>query len=195
MKLKKSVKTSIAIIVIIALSLLIGFIYQMLGNVFDRNSHPRPEEFTGFVSKYSAEYGVPEYIIYAVILEESNFASNKLSEDGRIGLMQISPDVFKKLTSMQRETLDAGMLYDPETNIRYGAYYLSYLYTTYNRWNTVYAAHHMGTDAIDVWMREKEYTDELGNLKSFPEPDTQKYVERINHNSDMYRKLYYSGQN
>ena len=86
------------------------------------------------------------------------------------------------------------MLYDPETNIRYGAYYLSYLYTTYNRWNTVYAAYHMGTDAIDVWMREKEYTDELGNLKSFPELDTQKYVERINHNSDMYRKLYYSGQ-
>jgi len=104
MKYKNAAQRSAVIIVIILLSVLIGYIYHIIWHNIDLKNHPR--EYSEFVVKYSQQYGVPEYIVYAVILRESNFKSNYLSEDGRIGLMQISPDKFRWLLSLTKEELD-----------------------------------------------------------------------------------------
>lgn len=190
MKLRNTVVRSFVIIVILCLAMLCGLVYQTIWHRIDLKNHPR--DFSEYVSKYAVEYGVPEYILYAVIKTESNFESNKLSEDGEIGLMQLSPETFDWLTTMTKEDKDAGILYDPETNIRYGAYMMSYLYTEYSRWNTVFAIMDAGQDTVDQWMLNRKLVDELGNLIVFPEEKTDIYVNQVNETMEVYRSLYYT---
>lgn len=189
MKFKNAVYRSAVIIIIIALSLLIGYAYSFIGHKADLASHPR--EFTEYVEKYSAQYGVPEYIVYAVILDESDFVSNYVSENGKIGLMQLSPSVFRGLAAQQKEDLESGILYDPETNIRYGTYYLSYLFTEFGRWNTVLAAYRTDADTVELWLEDPRNTDGNGNLTKIPEPAAEKYVDSVLKTAELYKKLYY----
>ncbi len=189
MKFKNAAQRSAIIIAILALSLIIGYIYQSIGHSVDLKKHPR--EYSEYVSKYAAEYGVPEYIIYGVMLKESNFRSNFVSEDGKIGLMQISPESFRWLLSITKEELDTGILYDPETNIRYGTYMLSHLYTKYNRWKTVLAICKAGESTVELWMLDDENTDANGNLVNIPVESVKNYVEEVEYEIDMYHALYY----
>lgn len=190
MKFRSTIFRSVVILVILCLSLACGFLYQTVWHRIDLENHP--VRFAEYVTKYAEEYGVPEYILYAVIKTESNFESNKFSENGEVGLMQISPETFTWLLTLTRENLEPGILYDPETNIRYGAYMLSYLYTEYSRWNTVFAVLYAGQDTIDRWMTDQNLTDELGNLITFPDENTREYVETVNKTMDTYKELYYS---
>jgi len=190
MKLKSTIVRSVVIVVILCLSLVIGYVYQTIWHQIDLNTHPR--DFAEYVTRYAEEYGVPEYILYAVIKTESDFESNMLSETGEVGLMQISPETFSWLLTLTKENLDPGILYDPETNIRYGAYMLSYLYTEYSRWNTVFAIKEAGQTTVDAWMYDRNLTDELGNLVKFPDEATETYVDQINETMETYRRLYYT---
>ena len=149
-KYKKAILQSAVILVILALSVVIGFLYQVISDRADRAKYPQP--YSEYVTKYSTEYGVPEYIIYSTIKVESSFNSNAESSAGAIGLMQIMPDTFEWLVSLTKDGYEKGMLYDPETNIKYGTYYLSYLYLKYNDWKTVSAAYNAGPSAVDEWL-------------------------------------------
>ncbi len=189
MKLKNAVQRSIVIVTIIVLSIIIGYIYSIIGHQTDLKKHPR--EYSDIVEKYSEEYGVPEYIIYAVILEESGFVSNYVSETGEIGLMQLSEETFSDLLTITKDNLEVGILYDPDTNVKYGTYYLSHLYIKYNRWSTVYAAYHTSEAVVDDWMSFEENLDESGNLAEIPDEEAAQYCETIESQAEMYKELYY----
>ncbi len=190
MGLKKAVLRSVVIVVILALSVAIGFAYTGIWRQIDLKNHPR--EYSEWVSEYGAKYGVPEYVIYAVIKTESDFQSNKVGDDGAIGLMQITPERFERLLTMTKATLETGILYDPETNIEYGTYYLSYLYTEYNRWDAVFAAFASDEETVDGWRENPEYTDENRNLRVIPDEDIRAYVDGVNGKIEVYKKLYYN---
>ncbi|MBQ7921330.1 MAG: lytic transglycosylase domain-containing protein [Clostridia bacterium] len=190
MRIKNTIVRSIVIITILILSVISGTIYQAIWHRIDLNNHPR--QYTEYVEKYAAQYGVPEYIIYAVIKNESDFASNMLSENGEIGLMQISPETFSWLLTLTKETQDPGILYDPETNIRYGTYMLSYLFTEYSRWTTVFAIYDAGEEQVTEWMKRPELVDDIGNLKKIPDEAVDEYVKSVEETMEIYQKLYYS---
>ncbi|MBE6542624.1 MAG: lytic transglycosylase domain-containing protein [Ruminococcaceae bacterium] len=189
MKFKNAVHRSVIIITILVLSFLIGYVYQAIGHKMDLKSHPR--EYSEYVTKYAAEYGVPEYIVYSVILEGSDFQSNYVSDDGRIGLMQISPESFRWLLSITKEDLDTGILYDPDTNIRYGTYMLSHLYTQYNRWKTVLAIYKAGENTVGMWMQSSSNVDSNGNLTKIPDKSVEAFVSAVEKQMEIYRELYY----
>lgn len=190
MKLRNAAVRSFVIVVILLLSVLIGYVYSSVWHKIDLRSHPR--EYSDFVEIYADAYGVPEYLIYGVILTGSEFESNRVSEDGRIGLMQMSPATFGRLTKVMKEDLDPGMLYDPETNIRYGTYWLSYLYTRYGRWNTVLAVHAADDEElIALWLESGDHTDEKGNFVEIPDKKLAEAVEKTEKAIEIYHDLYY----
>ncbi len=191
MKFKNAVQRSAVIVTILILSVLCGYLYQFVGHRLDLKNHPRA--YAEFVEKYASEYGVPEYMVYAVIHQESGFTSNKVSDDGRIGLMQLTPETFRFLTSITREELDTGILYDPETNIKYGTYYLAHLFTEHSRWKTVLAVYLNDKQTVEEWCADPDHTDENGNLIRIPDADAADKVEKTEKTAELYQKLYYSG--
>lgn len=180
---------SVTVLIIIALSIGVGFAYEYICDVFDRKAHP--QEYRELVTRYAAEYGVPEHIIYAVIKIESNFRSDAKSTAGALGLMQMTPDTFDWLMTILRENYEVGMLYDPETNIKYGTYFLSYLYREFGLWETAWAAYNAGFARVKEWQKNEEYADENGVLISIPYKETREYVKKVKKASEIYERLYY----
>lgn len=187
--MKKAILRSIALILIIGISIAAGFIIDGICDAIDRKTHPRT--YSEYVEKYSAIYDVPEAVIYATIRTESDFVSNAVSKVGAIGLMQMMPDTFKWLCEKKGESLEEGMLYDPETNIRYGTFYLSYLYSEFGLWETVYAAYNCGPGRVKEWQQNEEYADENGVLIRIPFKETSNYVKKVSKAVDIYEKLYF----
>lgn len=180
--------------VIIALMLLGAFLLALvleLGIGFAQKG-VHPIKYSEFVEKYSIEYNIPEYIIYSVINVESGFDPNASSGEAN-GLMQIAPTTFEWLTSAEHlnENLPANSVFDPETNIKYGCYYLRYLFDKFQNWNTVFAAYNGGEGRVAKWLADLQYSDGNGNLTYIPIKETRQYVKKVNREINYYKKEYY----
>ncbi len=187
--MKKAIKRSVVVLVIAAISLGVGLLYGAVLDAIDRSSHPR--EYSEWVEKYSSEYGVAEHIVYSVIKVESGFDSAAVSHAGAVGLMQITPDTFEWVQFLLGEKLERGMLYDPETNIKYGTYLLSYLFSEFGNWQTAFAAYNAGMARVKDWLDDQQYTDERGRLVSIPIKETREYVAKVDKAEQTYLRLYY----
>ena len=109
--------------------------------------------------------------------------------------MQLMPETFLWLGERRGESLDDGLLYDPETNIRYGVYYLSYLYNEFGLWSSVFAAYNAGPTRVREWRADPRYADENGALITIPFEETQNYVAKVEETADLYARLYPTMQN
>jgi soluble lytic murein transglycosylase len=180
------------IVIILAVSVLFGFVFDFALTQIEYAIYKKPTEYQGFVTAYSTEYGVPENIVYAVMKTESGFDSSAVSDVGAVGLMQMMPDTFTWLTNdILRDRLAQGMLYDPETSIKYGVYYLSSLYAKYNNWDTALAAYNAGPGNVDDWLADEKYDKNQDRvLDKIPFKETNNYVRKVNRALDAYDKLY-----
>ena len=190
--MKKTARNISALIAIILLSVLIGLLAENFKSKHDLATYPRG--YNTYVETFAAEYRIPEAILYAVIKCESDFDSTAVSAAGAIGLMQMMPDTFAYLCERTGSGYETGMLYDPETNIRYGAYYLSMLYDRFGVWDTAFAAYNCGPTRVQGWIDEGK-ADESGHLTEIPIGQTATYVVRVNDAIEKYEKLYYTGEN
>jgi soluble lytic murein transglycosylase len=185
---------TVAIGLILLISLAVGLAYNALADLVER--HLYPQDFTEYVTTYATRYGIPEDVVYATIKVESNFDPMAVSSAGAIGLMQMIPSTFEWLTGDVHlgEHLTPNMLYDPEVNIRYGVYYLKYLYSKFDHnWSVTCAAYNGGEGNVSKWLADERYSDGEGNITHFPEGfgQTKAYVKKIAKARQMYLKLYY----
>ena len=177
----------ILILVVVAIGL--GFLGDHLITLIEKQIYPR--DYSAYVEAASEAYSVPEPIIYALIKCESDFNPSAVSSAGAVGLCQIMPDTFLWLTDQVLfEHFEAGMLYDPETNIRYGTYYLSRLYDRYGRWDLALAAYNGGPGNVDKWLEDDSYADGEGGLRRIPFKETRQFVKKVTDAWDMYERLY-----
>lgn len=183
---------ALPILLILLCAILLGFGFDLACRGVERISHPR--KYQSIVSDYSALYGVPEAMIYTMIKVESGFDSTVHSEDGKIGLMQISPQLYTRLaTQVHDPEMNAAALYDPNTNVRYGTIYLAELYQKYGMWSTVYAAWYAGEEAVDAWLQNPAYIDpDFGTLQTVPDKPIAKAVKKAVRTQELYENLYYA---
>lgn len=178
------------IALVLLAAVVFGFLYYAAYTSYLRTNHPRP--YADTVADCAVRYGVPEMIIYSVIKTESEFDEDAVSVAGAVGLMQLIPSTFRWLTDYHTaEKLPDGMIYDPATNIRYGTYYLSWLYERYGRWDTALAAYNAGPGRVDGWLADDKYSEDGVSLKSIPYGETRKYVKIVLGSAEVYERLYY----
>ena len=191
--MKWNLRTLLILCLIVALSFGFGAAYNGVARAVERHRYPLVEDYAALIAEKAAEFGIPETVLWAVCRAESEFVSNKKSEDGSIGLMQISPVEMETICSLAlgEPAPDAGMLYDPATNLRLGAAWLSYLYQAYGMWEPVFAAWHAGMDSVSAWMTDPTNLNEQGRLTSIPDKDTARFVSDTQSAVSLYTSLYY----
>ena len=163
-------------LLIVAITLIIGYLYDCIGN------ETFPKRYDIYIKKYAKMYGVPESVVYAVIKTESDFDMYAVSSSDppAKGLMQITEETFKWVGGhLLKENVNTLKIFDPETNIRYGTYLLSYLYGRFENWNTVYAAYNAGMTRVNGWLKDPAYSDGNGNLTYIPFKETRAYVTKV----------------
>jgi soluble lytic murein transglycosylase len=141
-----------------------------------------PLRYEQIVRGHARNYELDPALLAAVIYQESKFRADARSKSGAIGLMQLLPDTAKGIAihtgGTQFRTSD---LYDPEINVRYGAWYLHHLMLKYGDERTALAAYNAGQDNVDRWRRD-------GVGIRFPE--TRAYVDRVEELKGTYRRAY-----
>ncbi len=186
-------KKTISIICILLTAALVALFWVKIDDALTRKTHPHG--YMEYVEKYAQENAVPPELVYGVIKTESDFKSDAVSDKGAVGLMQIMPDTYSWLCSKTGdENVNPDLLYVPETNIKYGTYYLSTLYTQFGNWENALAAYNAGPSRVKLWIKEYGY-DERGLLKNIPFDETAKYVKKVLKEKEIYSQLYYSENN
>jgi soluble lytic murein transglycosylase len=191
--MKLTVWRVLAFLLLIAVSVGFGFAFDAVATAVERNRNPRPDQLADAVHQNAKDYGIPEAVLWATLKKGSHFASNAVSENNEIGLMQLTPAQFEFVCTSLWETdpMDTGMLYDPATNLRAGSAYLSYLYGRYGVWEHVFAAYHAGEAKVDTWLSDPERLSEQGVLTDIPDRATAQYVKDMTKTLETYVKLYY----
>ena len=188
---RRSVFSGSIVILLLGIAFVLGYLTDQGLTVAEK--HLYPIEFSEIVNSCAEMYDLDEAVIYALIKETSNFSSNYVSEDGKIGLMQLSKETFLWLTEEKLgENLDAGLLYEPQTNVRYGSYYLLILTSRYEDWETIFAAYLCGSETVDAWIAEWKVSQKTEATTEFMIPDTKvrREVQKIQRTIEKYHELY-----
>ena len=150
-----------------------------------------PRNYVGEVEEYSAEFGVDEDLVYAVIKTESGFREDVESYAGAIGLMQLMPETFEWLQmKLNGEVVyTAESLKNADVNIRYGTYFLSYLLERYGDEKTACAAYNAGTTTVDTWLSDPACSSDGKTLSVIPYSETKSYTEKIEKAREIYDKI------
>lgn len=188
--MKSHAKRPLAILLVICLSLLVGLLVDVVWKGIDRITHP--DTYRVWIEQYGKEYDVPPHLIAAVIKTESSFDPKAESRAGAKGLMQMMPVTFEWLTGEEHlgEFLPQNKLFDPEINIRYGTYYLRYLYDKFQNWDTTLAAYNGGEGNVASWLSNPEYSEGNGSLTYIPFSETRSYIKKVGAAMEIYEKFY-----
>lgn len=147
--------------------------------------------YPDIVMQMSMEYDVDPCLVAAVIHCESSNNKDAVSPVGAMGLMQIMPDTGKWIAEkIEIEGFAQEQLFEPETNIRFGCWYLSYLSEKFHGNRTsVLAAYNGGPGNVEKWLNDERYS-EGGQLTDIPFPETERYIEKVQRAYEKYLKLY-----
>lgn len=185
MRRTKKLNSRIIILILLA-SIACGILGNILFSCIDRLIYP--ERYYEEVMKYSSEYAVPPHLVFAVIKTESNFDPRALSSAGAMGLMQILPSTYSWMASVLGEVAVTEMLYDPELNIKYGTYYLSYLHARFGSWEKAIIAYNWGEGNFSSFMESDPYVE--GDYGSIPVKETRNYIKKVTKYWEKYNDLY-----
>lgn len=165
--MKKSIAILLTIIIVV-----VAVSYIILQNHY-------PIKYSNIIDKYSYLYHLDKSLVYSTINVESSFKCDSVSKSNAMGLMQLLPttadDVANRLNIIKYD------IFDPDTNIMFGCYYLRYLLDIYDQ-NIDYTimAYNAGLGTVNSWLKNDILDNEI------PYKETRDYLKKIKFNMKIY---------
>lgn len=192
-------KLSAMQIACVALAALIALFLLGMGGFFlcEKAMHERalrnyPAAYVNEIRSISAQYELDPYLVISIMRCESSFDPNAVSTRGAIGLMQIMPDTGEWIAHKLEmdDIYEESMLYDPETNITFGCWYLRFVKTRLNGdVMQMICAYNAGHGSVKEWLSDPRFSQN-GVLTSIPFPATERYYEKVVTAYENYASLY-----
>lgn len=188
-KKRKRSRAPAVFAVLVIIAIVIGLAGYFGYGIYLDKSYPLG--YQSYVERYSKEYGVDKYFVYAVIRTESGFRPDAVSNVGARGLMQLMEDTFDwiKFRMGDEETVYYDM-FKAEDNIKYGCWLLGYLYDEFGSVEVAAAAYHAGRGNVNNWLADSRYSSDGVHLDTIPISDTAHYVSKITKAMDVYVRMY-----
>lgn len=187
----KAAAQGVALVLCVAATVIIGAVlFSKLAGYIEKKSYPL--KYSEYVTQYAEQYGVDEYLIYAVIRTESGFNPEAVSNVEARGLMQITEEAFAWIKLMLEPYAETGFdeMFDAQTNIKYGAYYISRCIERYGSTETAIAAYHSGWGTVDSLLENGDYTSDGTSLHTFPYKQMDNYVYKVMQSYEKYKDIY-----
>ena len=191
----------------LAFFLAVSFTAQMLMNAYLARRHETHEAeqraideqyplmYRDLITAIASEYNLAPSLIASVIMNESSFRPGAESSVGARGLMQIMPDTAEWIAhKLHMDNYRLDKLYEPDTNIRFGCWYLNYLGTLFNGDPLcVVCAYHAGQGEISSWLSNPSYSSDGLSLilNNLPEGPTKQYAGRVTRDYGIYKAKYF----
>ncbi len=148
-------------------------------------------EYTDEIRAAADENGLEPAYVAAVVMAESSYRTDAVSSANAQGLMQLLPSTAEWIAGKFDETYSEGVLFDAETNLRYGCWYLGWLMRRYDGdMRCASSAYHAGQGTVDKWLQNPEYSQDGKTLDVIPFDSTRIYVDRVLKYYEKYEEVY-----
>jgi len=181
---KRRLKKSRLLLLVLIIALAINY-----DNIL-KTFYPFPYRQT--IIKYSDNANIDPCFLTAVMKAGSQFNPGALSPKGARGLMQIMPETGAWIAQqINLQPFHPEQLFDPETNIRLGTWYLANLESEFagNR-VIVLAAYNGGRGNVHKWLKEDKISESISDIEMIPFPETKNFVRKVLWNYKIYKWLY-----
>jgi len=168
------------------LVLLVLFNFDNVARLF----YPFPyREITFF---YANKYHIDPFLLAAMMKTESNFNKQAVSNKGARGLMQIMPETGLWVAQQMGEpAISIEKLFDPETSIKLGSWYIADLGKEFHGDTIlILAAYNGGRGNVKDWLDKKNLSDGEKIIDEIPFTETRYYVRKVLLYQQLYRYLY-----
>jgi soluble lytic murein transglycosylase len=147
------------------------------------------------IEKYAAQYNLQPAFVTAIIRNESSFRTGAESSVGARGLMQMMPDTAEWIAGKLKDDRYAfDRMWDGETNIRYGCWYLGYLSSLFGGDPIlVTCAFHAGQGEVRSWLGNSAISPDGRTvpMENIPISETKTYAGRVTQAYGIYQTLLY----
>ena len=156
-----------------------------------------PLEYREIIETGAEAYNLRPAFVAAIIRNESSFQPRAESNVGARGLMQLMPDTAEwiaRKTKTQGYAFDR--MYDPESNVRFGCWYLNYLSTLFHGDPVCVAcAYHAGQGQVTAWLSDPDISSDGStlDLDRMSDGPTKTYARRVIKTYGIYQTLYFDG--
>jgi soluble lytic murein transglycosylase len=159
---------------------------------FERQKEHR---FDPAIVRVSRQYGLSPGLVKGVVWRESKFNPQARGRAGEIGLMQIRSLAAQEWAAAEtRKRTFEGNLFDPETNLQVGTWYLSKLVKRYGRTDNpvayALADYNAGRSNVLRWNKGPAETNTVLFLTQITFPGTQEYVQSILERAAQYERRF-----
>ncbi|MBL7545936.1 MAG: lytic transglycosylase domain-containing protein [Bdellovibrionaceae bacterium] len=155
-----------------------------------------PKPYFDEVQKNSQLQSVPMSFVYSIMRQESAFNPYARSSVDALGLLQLMPNLAKKLAAGEsinyRNEFD---LFDPAINIALGTKELKNLLTHYqNRFIPAISGYNASSAAYKGWIQVRGRDNVVEFIEEIPYEETRTYIKLILRNMLFYERIYFQNQ-
>jgi soluble lytic murein transglycosylase len=150
-----------------------------------------PRAYRAFVEKYAPTGENPPYYLYTIMQKESAYNPHDVSYADAIGLLQMIPPTSRRVALRIDAPYTDDVLYDPEGNIRFGAWYIGHLLQKFKGQIALGAgSYNAGPRAMMKWVKlhGARPLDEFIELT--PYTQTREYMKKVLDIYSRYLWLY-----
>ena len=120
------------------------------------------------------------FLVLALIREESRFDPYAVSRAGAIGLAQIMPSTGSMIaTELKYTDYKPESLFDIQTNLKFGSFYLEKMLEKFGRLEYALAAYNAGPHRVEKWLSESHFTSLDQFVEDIPFSETRTYVKNV----------------
>ncbi len=148
-----------------------------------------PRAYRAFIEKYAAIGDNPPYYLYTIMQKESAYNPHDVSYADAIGLLQMIPPTSRRVALRIDQPYTDDVLYDPEGNIHFGAWYIGHLLAKFKKQIPLGAgSYNAGPKAMMKWVKASgaRPLDEFIELCSYTQ--TREYMKKV---IDIYARYVY----
>jgi soluble lytic murein transglycosylase len=150
-----------------------------------------PRAYRQYIEKYSSIGDNPPYYLYTIMQKESAYNPHDVSYADAIGLLQMIPPTSRRVALRIDSPYTDDVLYDPEGNIHFGAWYIGHLLAKFKGQIALGAgSYNAGPRAMMKWikMHGTRPLDEFIELT--PYTQTREYMKKVLDIYSRYLWLY-----
>ena len=141
-------------------------------------------DYLNIIETESNNFSLNKNLVLAIIKTESKFDKNAVSSAGAIGLMQVIPSTGVWIAEkLNVENFKIDDLYNEEINIKFGCFYLKYLFDRFEDESVVICAYNAGPNLVASWLLDENYSKNNKTLLKTPYEETNNYLTKVKFNN------------
>jgi len=150
-----------------------------------------PVYYSNQVHSNASLHNLDPAIVFGLIRQESIFNKNAESSVGARGLMQVMPKTGMQIArELKEKWLSDNSLFNPDVNVRYGAFYYKKLLKQFHgHFALAIAAYNAGGGRVAKWLPSAESVPADIWIETIPFKETRKYVTSVLSYAIIYQQL------